>query len=47
MQQILAQMGVLTQAVQGSALLAATQPKPQTADDILAEIIAPPRKEDK
>jgi len=39
-------MGALTQAVQSSALLAAQQPTPQTADDILAEIIAPPRKED-
>ena len=42
MQQLLAQMGALTQAVQANAILAAGQPKQETADDILAQIIAPP-----
>lgn len=45
--QLMTQMGVLTQAVQASALMSAQQPTAQTADDILAEIIAPPRKEEK
>ena len=41
-QQLLTQMGALTQAVQASNIGAAAQPQPQTADDILAAIIAPP-----
>ena len=43
---ILAKLGVLTDAIQGSALLQSTQPKQETTDDILASIIAPPRKPD-
>lgn len=43
MTQLMQQVGALTQAVQSSSLLATNQPKPQTADDILAAIIRPPR----
>ena len=39
---LMAQMGALTAAVQASSIAASRQPQPQTADDILAEIIAPP-----
>jgi hypothetical protein len=35
-------MGALTRAVQSSNLLSSQQPQPQTADEILATIIAPP-----
>ena len=46
---MLSQLGVqmtnLTSAIQSSNLLSAQQPQPQTADDILAAIIAPPKKE--
>ena len=40
---ILAQLGVLTQAVQANGIVASTQPKQETTDDILAAIIAPPQ----
>ena len=42
--QLLERVGALTEAVQSSALLNTQQPPVQTADDILAEIIAPPIK---
>lgn len=45
MLQLMQQVGALTQAVQSSNLLNSQQPKPQTADDILAAIIRPPRPE--
>ena len=41
------QMSSLTSAIQSSNLLSAQHPQPQTADDILASIIAPPKKEEK
>lgn len=41
------QMTNLTSAIQSSNLLSAQQPQPQTADEILATIIAPPKKEEK
>lgn len=37
-----AQIAALTQAVQGSNIMAAQQPAQMTADDVLAEIINPP-----
>jgi len=43
-QQILQKLGVLTDAIQASAILNSQQPKQETADDILAAIIAPPIK---
>jgi hypothetical protein len=36
------QVSSLTSAIQSSNLLSAQQPKQQTADEILASIIAPP-----
>lgn len=39
---MLEKLGVLTEAIQANGLLNANQPKPQTTDDILAAIIAPP-----
>ena len=45
MLQLMQQVGALTQAVQSSNLLNSQQPQPQTADDILAAIIRPPRPE--
>ena len=39
---LMAQVGALTAAVQASNIGTSRQPQPQTADDILAEIIAPP-----
>lgn len=42
---ILTKLGVLTDTLQSSAILSAQQPRPETADDILAHIIAPPRPE--
>lgn len=39
---MLEKLGVLTKAIQANGLLNANQPKPQTTDDILAAIIAPP-----
>ena len=41
-QAILEKLGVLTTAIQQSAIMASNQPKEQTADDIIAAIIAPP-----
>lgn len=35
------QLQALTQAVQGSSLLSANQPAPQTTDDVLASILNP------
>jgi hypothetical protein len=40
--EILRKLGVLTDAIQASAILQSQQPKQETADDILAAIIAPP-----
>lgn len=37
-----AQVEALTQSVQSNAILGTAQPLPQSADDILAEIINPP-----
>lgn len=41
-QDIMQQLGLMQNAIQNNALLAAQQPKEQTVDDILAEIINPP-----
>ena len=41
-QAILEKLGVLTTAIQQSAIMASNQPKEQTAEDIIAAIIAPP-----
>lgn len=45
MEALSAQMAQLTAAIQANGILGSTQPKQPTADDILASIIAPPRKE--
>lgn len=45
MEAMLAQLSQLTAAVQANGILGSTQPKQPTADDILASIIAPPKKE--
>lgn len=45
--EILTKLGVLTDTLQSSAILGAQQPGQETADDILAHIIAPPRPEGK
>lgn len=42
---VLAKLGVLTEAIQSNGLLNANQPKQETADEILAAIIQPPKKE--
>lgn len=41
-QDIMQQLGLMQNTIQNNALLAAQQPKEQTVDDILAEIINPP-----
>ena len=41
-QEVLAKLGVLTDAIHANGVLNGTQPKRETADDILAAIIAPP-----
>lgn len=41
-QDIMQQLGLMQNAIQNNALLAAQQPKEQTVDDILSEIINPP-----
>lgn len=43
---LLQRLGVLTDTLQSSALLQTQQPAPETADDILARIIAPPIKKE-
>lgn len=45
MEAMLSQLSQLTAAIQANGILGSTQPKKPTADDILASIIAPPRKE--
>ena len=45
MEAMLAQLSQLTAAIQANGILGSTQPKQPTADDILASIIAPPKKE--
>lgn len=45
MEAMLAQLSQLTAAIQANGILGSSQPKQPTADDILASIIAPPRKE--
>ena len=45
MEAMLAQLSQLTAAIQANGILSSTQPKQPTADDILASIIAPPKKE--
>jgi hypothetical protein len=45
MSALLAKMDEMTKAVQASNIAADRQPKQETADDILAAIIRPPRKE--
>ena len=37
------QLAQLTQAIQANGILSAQQPKPETADDVLASIINPPK----
>lgn len=44
--EILRKLGVLTDAIQSSAIVQSTQPQQQSADDILAEIVRPPKKGD-
>ena len=41
-QEVLTKLGVLTDAIHANGVLNGTQPKRETADDILAAIIAPP-----
>lgn len=41
-QEVLVKLGVLTDAIHANGVLTGTQPKRETADDILAAIIAPP-----
>ena len=43
--EILRQLGVISGQITAAAINQTQQPTPQTADDILAEIIAPPKKE--
>lgn len=43
---ILEKLGVLTTAIQNSAIMHTQQPATETADDILAAIIAPPIKKE-
>ena len=45
MEAMLTQLSQLTAAIQANGILSSIQPKQPTADDILASIIAPPRKE--
>ena len=45
MEAMLTQLSQLTAAIQANGILGSTQPKQPTADDILASIIAPPKKE--
>lgn len=40
---ILEKLGVLTETIQANGINASRQPAPETADDILAAIIAPPK----
>ncbi len=40
---LLAKLGVLTDTIQANGINGSNQPKQETADDILAAIIAPPR----
>lgn len=42
---LLAQMQGLTQAVQSNGIMQSAQPQQQTAEDVLASIINPPKKE--
>ena len=44
---LMAQMGILTNAVQGMNINNAAQPAPETADQILASIINPPKAANK
>ena len=37
------QLAQLTKAIQANGILSAQQPKPETADDVLASIINPPK----
>ena len=43
--QLLQQMTQLTGAIQANAILQSKQPQPETADDVIASIIRPPKKE--
>ena len=43
--EILRQLGVISGQIATNNINSTNQPTPQTADEILAEIIAPPRKE--
>lgn len=43
--EILKQLGILSGQITAANIAGSTQPPQQTADDILAEIIAPPKKE--
>ena len=38
-------MTQLTGAIQANAIMQSKQPQPETADDVIASIIRPPRKE--
>ena len=44
MDELLIKLGVLTDAIQANGIAQSRQPKQETADDILASIIAPPLK---
>ena len=43
--EILKQLGIISGQITAANITGSTQPPQQTADDILAEIIAPPKKE--
>ena len=44
--EILKQLGVISGQINSAAIVNTQQPRQQTTDEILAEIITPPRKED-
>lgn len=43
---VLAKLGVLTDAIQANGISSSRQPQPETTDDILAAIIAPPSRKE-
>lgn len=45
-EEVLAKLGVLTDAIQANGISASRQPQPETTDDILAAIIAPPSRKE-
>lgn len=45
-EEVLAKLGVLTDAIQANGISSSRQPQPETTDDILAAIIAPPNRKE-